>query len=118
MVLGKAPMPNPKRKLTAEQLRDLIGEYNIHFEGPIPPVAWPLQYSEVFQNIRNIDRTRYDEYESNENRGPITVAKLKKRVLKLNRTAYDCRRQRVNEASWRQDTEPQIVSRLGAEVVW
>jgi len=111
-------MPNPKRKLTAEQLRDLIWEYNIHFEGPIPPVAWPPQYSKVFQNIRNIARTHFDEYESNENRGPITVAKLKNRVLKLNRTAYDCRRQRVNEASWRQDTEPQIVSRLGAEVVW
>jgi len=105
-------------KLTAEQHRELVEEYNIYFDGPIPPSSWPVQYTEIFRNIRDIQHLRYDEYGPNEKRGPSTVTQMKNRVLNLNRIAYTCRKQRENEATWRGQTEPEIVFRFGVEVVW
>lgn len=105
-------------KLTAEQHRKLVEKYNIHFDGPIPASSWPAQYVQVFRNIRDIARVRYEEYKPSERRKMITVAEMKDRVAKLNRIAYSCRKQRENEATWRGLTEPEIVSRFAAEVAW
>jgi hypothetical protein len=105
-------------KLTDEQHRKLVEEYNIHFDGPIPPSRWPNRYAEVFRNILDIKSLRYDEYRPNERRGLLAVAEMKDRVAKLTRIAYSCRKQRENEATWRGLTEPEIVSRFAAEATW
>lgn len=108
------PKRDKDRKLTAEQHRELAEEYNICFDGPTPPSSWPVQYAEIFRNIRDIERLRYDEYGPNEKRGML----MKDRVVRLTRIAYNCRKQRENEATWRGHTEPEVVSRFDAEVVW
>ena len=48
----------------------------------------------------------------------LSVAEIKNRVARLNRIAYDCRKRRENEATWRGLTESEIVSRFDAEVAW
>jgi hypothetical protein len=111
-------MPRTKPKLTVEERLDLIEEYKICFEGPIPAGRWPVQYQKIFEDIRNIQRMRYDEYEVNDSRDLITVAAMRRRVRELNQTAYDCRKKRENEDTWRARIEPQVVSRFGEEVVW
>jgi hypothetical protein len=105
-------------KLTPEKHRGLIEEYDVCFDGPIPPSSWPVQYMDIFRNIRDIERLRYDEYGANEKRGMLSVGEMKERVLRLIRIAYNCRKQRENEATWRGHTEPEVVSRFNAEVVW
>lgn len=113
-------MPNREKDTGSppKDVRDLIEEYNISFDGPIPPSSWPVLYRDIFQNIRDIERLRFDEYGPNEKRGMLSVAEMKVRVRRLIRIAQDCRKQRKNEVGWRLHTEPEIVSRLIAEVVW
>jgi hypothetical protein len=105
-------------KLTPEQYRRLIKEYDICFDGPVPSEDWPTQYVDIFRPVHDIKRLRYEEYKPNEKRALLTVAEIKGRVARLNRIAYNCRGQRVNEATWRGLTEPDIVSRFAAEVTW
>src|SRR4051794_13215529 len=111
-------MPRSDPKLTPEQHRTLVEEYNIHFEGPIASSSWPEQYVEIFQPIRDMGRLLYEEYKPNERRGVRTVAEMKDRVARLNRIGYSCRKQRENEATWRGLAEPEIVSRFFSEVMW
>jgi hypothetical protein len=113
-------MPNREKdpKLTPEEYRKLIETYNIHFDGPIPSSTWPVEYGKIFQNIRDIERLRFDEYGPNEKRGLLPVAEMKDRVARVNRIAFNCRRQLENEATWRAHAEPEIFSRFDAEVVW
>lgn len=106
------------RKLSAEQIRDLIQQYNISFVGPVPPSSWPTQHIDVFQQIRNISQERYEKYGPKEQKGILEVEETKKRVRRLNNIAYDCRTQRLNEAGWRLNTEPEVFFRFGTEVVW
>jgi hypothetical protein len=105
-------------RLKPEQHRKLVKEYNILFEGPIPPSSWPPKYAEIFQNIRDIKHLLYEEYKPNDRRSMLAVAEMKDRVVKLNRIAHSCRKQRENEPTWRGLTEPEVVSRFAAEVVW
>ena len=105
-------------KLTPEQYRSLIEEYDICFDGPVPPEDWPTQYVDIFSQVHDIKRLRYEEYKPNERRAILTVAEIKNRVARLNRIAYNCRKQRENEATWRGLTEPEIVSRFATEVTW
>ena len=105
-------------KLTPEQHRSLIEEYDICFDGPVPSEDWPTQYVDIFRPVHDIKRLRYEEYKPNERRALLTVAEIKDRVARLNRIAYNCRKQRVNEATWRGLTEPDIVSRFATEVTW
>lgn len=108
----------PRRENNPKEHRELIEDHDIYFDGPIPPSSWPVHYSKIFQNIRDIERLRFDEYGSNEKRGILPVAEMKKRVSKLNGIAYKCRKQRENEATWRGHTEPEVISRFDAEVLW
>jgi hypothetical protein len=112
----------PKRekdtKHTSDNYRGLIEEHDVFFDGPVPPSCWPTQYADIFRNIRDIERLRFDEYGPNENRGTLSVAEMKDRVVRLIRIAYNCLRQRENEPTWRGHTEPEVISRFNAEVVW
>lgn len=104
--------------LTAEEHRNLVKAYNIHFDGPRPPSSWPDQYAEIFRIIYDIKGLRYEDYKASERRGMLAVAEMKNRVARLNHIAQICRDQRENEATWRGLTEPEIVSRFAAEVRW
>jgi hypothetical protein len=106
------------RRLTAEEHRRLVEEYNIHFEGPTTPSEWPGQYINTLRVIYDIKDLRYDGYKSSERRSMLAIAEMKDRVGRLNRIACNCRKQRENEATWRGLTEPEIVSRFAAEVAW
>ena len=108
----------PRKILTPEELGALIRQYRINFEGPLPPSDWPAPYAETFQTIRNIGRLQYEDYRPNEWKTVHDVEEAKRSVRKINRTAYSCRRQRLNEDGWRLRTEPRIVSRFEAEVIW
>jgi hypothetical protein len=111
-------MAKGEPKLTPEQHRSLIEEYDICFDGPIPSSGWPTQYVDIFRPVHDIKRLRYEEYKPNERRAMLTVAEMKDRIARLNRIASSCRKQRENEATWRGLTEPEIVSRFAAEVTW
>ena len=99
-------------------LRWWIGKYEIAFEGPLPAGKWPAQCESIFRSIREIDRIRFDDFGPNDNRGLLTVAQIKKRVTNINEVAYTCRKDRVNEQTWRLKTEHWILWRFDAEVVW
>jgi hypothetical protein len=101
-----------------ELLRQLIKDYGIVFEGPRPPQQWPSHYAGVFSEIHNIGRVRFDEYSPGENRGLLTVAQVKDRVVTLNEIAYHLRQNKDNEQTWRLETEPLIMSRFDDEVAW
>jgi hypothetical protein len=111
-------MPKGDPKLTPEKHRSLIEEYDICFDGPIPSSRWPTQYVDIFRPLHDIKHLRYEEYKPNERRAILTVAEMKDRIARLNRIASNCRKQLENEATWRGLTEPEIVSRLAAEVTW
>jgi hypothetical protein len=113
-------MPKVRKlpKLTPDQHRALVEEYNISFDGPIFPSRWPAQYEHIFQKIRDIQCLRFDEYRPEGTMEIPTVSEMKNRVLELTDIAHDCRRRRENEATWRAHTEPMIVSRFDAEAVW
>src|SRR5665213_2765733 len=93
-------------KLNADQLHDMIKEYDIHFDGPVSSSEWPLPHVQTFQSVRDVDRVRYEEYGPDEKRGLLAVAQMKERVHKLIRTGTNCRKQRENESTWRNHTEP------------
>ena len=111
-------MPRGDPKLTPEQHRSLIEEYDICFDGPVSSSDWPTQYVDIFRPVHDIGRLRYEEYKPNERRAMLTVAEMKDRIARLNHIASNCRKQRENEATWRGLTEPEIVSRFAAEVTW
>lgn len=109
-------------KLTQEELRQLIEEYNISFEGPLPPREWPERYRQTFEEIRGIGNLRIEASTSrseNNTLGQIPAQwQLKRRAIWLSRVAWRCRRERANEAQWRQETEPVVLARFDLEVSW
>ena len=104
------------RKATAEELRLLNDRYQIEFEGPIPTSCWPSEYAHIFQNIRAISRTFYDDYQPTQDL--LSTSEKKNGVRKLNQAAYSCRKARLDEDEWRFKTEVKVVARFSSEVVW
>jgi hypothetical protein len=111
-------MATRRARLKPEELRKLMNEYSINFEGILPPSEWPVQYAELFRKIYDIKNLAYEEYQPGERRTTLAVAEMKDRVAKLNRIARTCLYQDGNEATWRGLTEHQIVSRFDEEVKW
>lgn len=107
-----------RARLKPEELRKLMKEYDINFEGVLPPSEWPVQYAELFRKIYDIKHLAYEEYKPSERRTILAVAEMKDRVAKLNRISRSCLDQDGNEATWRGLTEHQIVSRFDEEVKW
>jgi hypothetical protein len=110
-------------KLTQEELRQLIEEHNISFEGPIPPREWPERYRHTFEEIRGIENLRIEAATSRTDDDHAVAQvpaqwQLKRRAIWLSRVAWRCRRERANEAQWRHETEPVVLARFDLEVSW
>lgn len=112
-------MPPKKPKLSKEQLKRLVDDYGINFEGPLPARQWPIQYSHLFQVIRNIWATRYDEYIIRTDIDQKTVRKQKARVRDLRTRATSLRKDfGINEDTWRGLIETPVMERFDQEIVW
>ncbi|OJJ32934.1 hypothetical protein ASPWEDRAFT_598165 [Aspergillus wentii DTO 134E9] len=117
------PPREKKKTLSPEDQLRLMEEYNISFDGPIPPRDWPARYRENLEKIHQIARETYDDYGKDGRLADrLTVlpniAQVKRRAWELRNEAYRCRRQMVNEATWRSSTESFVTAQFNAEVVW
>ena len=97
---------------------ELIADHDIVFEGPKPSEKWPPQYANIFREVHEIDRVRYNEYDQNEDRGLLTVSEVKGKAVRLTTVSSDLREDGENEDTWRLHTEPVIVNRFELEVAW
>jgi hypothetical protein len=112
-------MPPKKAKLSKEQLKGLVDEYDINFEGPVPPRQWPTQYSHLFQVIRNIWANRYDKYITRTDIDQKTIRKQIARVRDLRTRATSLRMDfGINEDTWRSLIENPVMGRFDQEIVW
>lgn len=112
-----------RASLLPEEERRLMEQYEISFDGPLLPRDWPVQYKEIFEKIRQIVRETYDDYGKDgrlDHRLTVlpNIPQIKRRACELLREAHRCRRQRVNEATWRLSIEHFIISQFRAEVIW
>lgn len=105
--------------ITPENLRDLVEEYDIQFEGPTPSRKWPDRYRHLFQVIRDISANRYDEYVKRTDIDQKTMNKQTSRVRKVIDIATRFRRNISSyEDTWRDAIETTIMGFLKEEVVW
>lgn len=112
-------MPPRKTKLSKEQLKRLVDDYSINFEGPVPPKQWPAQYSHLFQVVRDIWANRYDEYIKRTDIDQKTVRNQKSRVRDLRTKASSLRTDfGINEDTWRGLIETPVMARFDQEIVW
>ena len=44
------------------ELRRLMRNYKIFFDGPVEPAKWPIAHGIIFGNIRKLGPRRYDDY--------------------------------------------------------
>ncbi|KFY47732.1 hypothetical protein V496_10477 [Pseudogymnoascus sp. VKM F-4515 (FW-2607)] len=104
--------------ITPENLRDLVEEYDIQFEGPTPSRKWPDRYRHLFQVIRDISANRYDEYVKRTDIDQKTMNKQTSRVRKVIDIAIRFRRNISSyEDTWRDAIETTIMGFLKEEVV-
>jgi hypothetical protein len=112
-------MPPKKAKPTKEQLKGLVDEYSIKFEGPVPPKLWPSQYSHLFQVIRDIWANRYDDYIKRTGIDQKTIRRQRARVRDLRTNASRLRTDfGINEDTWRASIETLVFRRFDQEIVW
>lgn len=112
-------MPPKKDKLTKEELRKLVEQYNIVLEGPAPPKAWPIRFNNHFQTIRDISAIKYDDYVRRQDLSWRIMRKQKERVRDLRTKAGRLRREnKVNEDTWRDAIEKPIMERFQQNVIW
>jgi DNA-binding winged helix-turn-helix (wHTH) protein len=112
-------MPPKKTKPTKEQLKGLVDEYNIKFEGPVPPKLWPSQYNHLFHVIRDIWANRYDDYVKRTDISQKTIRGQRARVRDLRTNASRLRTDfGINEETWRASIETLVFRRFDQEIVW
>lgn len=110
-------MPPRKEKLPKLEFRQLIRNYGIRFEGPVPPREWPDQHKHHFQVIREISTIRYDDYKVNERIPKERRKDFQKRVNYLREKAYNLLDDvKANEATWR-ELELSILKRFDERVI-
>lgn len=102
----------------AIKFRELIRKYNTVFEGVVLPSQWPEPYQKVFRDISNIDRIFYEEQISRPDLDQAELSLWKERVEDLRLSAYICRRQLANEATWRSALEHKVVKRFESKLNW
>ncbi|KAF2181384.1 hypothetical protein K469DRAFT_692222 [Zopfia rhizophila CBS 207.26] len=111
-------MPPRKEKLPKEDFRQLIRNYGIRFEGPVPPKVWPSQHKHHFQAIRKIDTIQYDDYKVNQLIPKERREDFRNRVNYLREKAYNLLDDvKANEATWR-ELELSILKRFDERVIW
>jgi hypothetical protein len=106
----------PKDKSSVEyrgRLNQLLKDFNIHFEGPVPPSRWPPKERHLFNVIREIWSERYDESQHNISR------ELEDRVhaLILHASALRTDSNPV-ESDWRINIEDDVFQRFKKSIVW
>jgi hypothetical protein len=113
-------MPPRKEKLTPAQLHELVRDYGIRMEGPVPPRHWPEQYKHHFQAVRTIEDLRYETYMYT-NDSPIPSKQrneYKSRVRELRNRVYKLLDDvRANEPTWR-DLEQPIFQIFERDILW
>jgi hypothetical protein len=110
-----------------------MAEADIEFLGPIPSNEWLESYQRHFQPIRDIARTEFSNYfgsspnsctclrvigERQSKPYPSQIETKQQTVAQLRTIASRCRKQRQNEAGWRDEIEVLVFGRLAGEVVW
>ena len=111
-------MPPRKKKPTKEEFYQLTRDYNIRFEGPVPPRDWPGQYKHLFYTVRKIDTIRYDDYKTNSRILKERREKFRVRVNTLRQKAYTFLNDvKTNETTWR-DLERPIFEIFEEHGVW
>ncbi|PMD30617.1 hypothetical protein L207DRAFT_573440 [Hyaloscypha variabilis F] len=111
-------MPPKKAKPTKKQLKEKVDEYNIKFEGPVPPRLWPSPYSYLFHVIRDIWANRYDDYIKRTDISQKAIRGHRARVRDLRTNAYRLRTDfGINEETWRASIEALVFRRFDQEIV-
>ncbi|KAH7067282.1 hypothetical protein BKA63DRAFT_521878 [Paraphoma chrysanthemicola] len=110
-------MPPRKQQVEKAELRALIREHGIRFEGPVPQRNWPKRYAHHFQTIRDISRVWYDEYKADRTIPRKRRSEFKKRANHLREMAYHLLDDvKTNESTWR-DFEPYVLQRFSEPVI-
>ncbi|KAH7083964.1 hypothetical protein FB567DRAFT_530338 [Paraphoma chrysanthemicola] len=110
-------MPPRKQQVEVAELRALIREHGIRFEGPVPRRNWPKRYAHHFQTIRDISRVWYDEYKADRTISRKRRSDFKKRANHLREMAYHLLDDvKTNEPTWR-DFEPYVLQRFSEPVI-
>ena len=104
-----------KEQLSPERLRDLIEQYNIKFRGPTLTKSWPTRYKHLFQQIRKIGITLYEDYiDSIDN-----VEEQRLRATHLRDQAHKLLQDiNTNEDTWRDAVEKSVFERFDKDVLW
>jgi hypothetical protein len=117
-------MPTPKKeKLSNAELRQeqrqLAQQYDITFDGPVPPERWPVRYRHLFNVVRDIGSNRFDEYKQNSDISREIREQQEERVKRLCIHAKRLRNDlNINESTWRDQIEKPVIERFSQNVVW
>lgn len=113
------PSKKPTKQEVKQELKGLIEQYGIKFEGPVPPHKWPRKQKHLFQVIRDIWANRYDEYKKRTGGDETILLNHLKRVRNLRNNAYRLRAGiNINEGTWRGVVETLVFGRFDEEIVW
>jgi hypothetical protein len=108
----------PKAKATKE-FRDLLVKHDIEILGPVSPSDYPKQHKSLFNKVYDIAYSfKFNNYIAPKQRSSIPAADMARRVLMLKNAAYDCRRMRVNERTWRSHIEHHVLTRFESQLQW
>lgn len=104
-----------------EQVRLLTEKYNIHFDGPVEPEAWPSSYKNIFLDLQKLGTVIFEKHSESgliDSLDKPWKASTRRRAKRLAALAKLCRRERRNEAGWRMLVEPEAMARFTVEVAW
>jgi len=108
-----------KEPLSPERLRDLLEQYNIIFRGPTLTKSWPPQHKHLFQHIRKIGTTLYEDYIDSIDIEPQIVEKQRSRATDLRNQAHKLLQDiNTNEGTWRDAVEKSVFERFDKDVLW
>lgn len=81
--------------------------------------AWPADQEAIFQEIRNLGRTRFHVYKDSINSQSVKEPWKRQNTARAEWLVQQARRlQRANESTWRMRIENAIVERFSVEVAW
>jgi len=96
-----------------------LEQFDIRFEGPVPPTEWPGRYRHHFQVIRDIWANRYDNYSQRIGGAQKAVNKYRNRVKTIVDEAATFRENTGrNESTWRASIENSVLEYLKKEIRW
>ena len=111
-------------EMTPEQYRDLRRlnkKYRIFFDGPLTQDEWPPTHTELFRNVQSLGHKSYEEYKAERTQRSVFEpwgAQTTRRADRVVEIAKRLRSENRNEAGWRLELEPEILSRFTIEIAW